>query len=108
MNEDDRIDARLAAMLTAPEQAPDEAFVARMHRAVMVEQRIAASRRAVWRRFRYEAAASAAVAASFVLIGRLAPLEVALGQGPLSPAAIGALVLALWFAVELRPAAMRG
>ena len=108
MNEDDRIDTRLATLLAAPERAPDEAFVARMHRAVLVEQRIAASRRAAWRRFRYEAAASAAVAAAFVLIGRLAPLEVALGHGPLSPAAIGALVLALWFAVELRPAGMRG
>lgn len=107
MNEDEVIDIRLAALLAEPERGPDEAFVGRMHRAVAAEQKIEASRRAAWRRFGYEAVASAAVAVAFVLIGRMGPLEVALGQGPLSPATAGVIILAIWFGVELRPGAMR-
>ena len=105
MTDDDRTDARLAALLAVAEAEPDEAFVARVQRAVLAEQRMAAARSIAWRRFAVEALASAAVATAFVLLGRLAPLTFEFGQGPLSPAAIAALVLAIWFGVELRPAA---
>ena len=106
MTEEERIDARLAALFAEPGAAPDEAFVGRVGRAVLAEQKMAAARRAAWRRFGLEALASAAIAATFVLLGRLAPFAVELDQGPFSPAVAGALVLLLWFAVELRPAAV--
>jgi len=102
MSEDDRI----AALFSAPERAPDEAFVARIERAVQAEQRLAATRRAAWRRFAVECAASAAIVTAFDLVWRLGPAELPLAQLPVAPAAAAAaLVLALWFAVELRPSA---
>ncbi|HEV2816190.1 MAG TPA: hypothetical protein VGW40_03070 [Allosphingosinicella sp.] len=102
MNEDERI----AALFASPERAPDEAFVARIGRAVRAEQRLAAARRTAWRRFTVECAASAAIVTAFDLVWRLAPAELDLTQLPAAPAAAAAvLVLALWFAVELRPAA---
>jgi len=105
MSEDELVDARLAALFAEAETVPDEAFVARVHRAVLIEQRLAAAQRGAWRRFAVEAVASAAVAAAFVLLGRLAPLTLELGESAFSPAVTGALILGLWFMVELRPAA---
>jgi len=105
MTEDELADARLSALFAVPQGAPDEAFIDRIQRAVLIEERLASARRTAWRRFAVEAAASAAVAATFVLLGRLAPLTLELGEGPLSPAVTGALILGLWFMVELRPAA---
>jgi hypothetical protein len=102
MNEDERI----AAMFAAPEPAPDEAFVARIERAVRAEQRLAGARLAAWRRFAVECAASAAIVTAFDLVWRLGPAELPLAQLPVAPAAaVAILVLALWFAVELRPSA---
>ena len=104
MTEDDRI----AALFALPERAPDEAFVARIERAVLAEQRVAAARRTAWRRFAAECAASAAIVAVFDLLWRLRPAELPLAQLPAAPAAAAALlVLGLWFAIELRPAAGR-
>jgi hypothetical protein len=96
-------DERLAALFAAPDPAPDEAFVGRIERAVLAEQRMAAARRALWRRFAIETAGSIAVAAAFLLLGRLGPFVVDVGRGPFSPAVAAGLVLLLWLAVEMRP-----
>ncbi len=99
-------DERIAALFASPERAPDEAFVARIERAVHAEQRIGAARRAAWRRFAVECTASAAIITAFDLVWRLGPADLPLAQLPAAPAAAAAtLVLALWFAVELRPSA---
>jgi hypothetical protein len=101
MNDDEKI----AALFYAPERAPDEAFVARVERAVLAEQRMGAARAAAWRRFGVECAASAAIISAFYLLWRLAPAELPLNQLPVGPAAAAILVMGLWFAVELRPSA---
>jgi hypothetical protein len=102
MNQDERI----AALFASDEPDPDEAFVARIGRAVRAEQRLARARRSAWRRFAVESAASAAIVTAFDLVWRLGPAELPLAQLPVAPAAFAAaLVLALWFAVELRPSA---
>ena len=99
-------DERIAALFAAPERAPDEAFVARIARAVEAERRMAATRAAAWRRFAVECAASAAVVATFWLVWRLAPASLPLQAVANVPAAAAAvLTLGLWFAIELRPAA---
>ena len=98
-------DERIAALFASPDRAPDETFVARIERAVRAEQRMAATRRTAWRRFAIECVASAAIVVVFGLLRRLGPAELPLDQFP--PAAAAAmLVLGLWFAVELRPAAI--
>lgn len=99
-------DERIAALFAAPERAPDEAFVARIARAVEAERRMTAARAAAWRRFAVECAGSAAVVASFWLVWRLAPAALPLDALATAPAAAAAiLTLGLWFAIELRPAA---
>lgn len=99
-------DERLSALFALPERAPDPAFVARIERAVRAERQAAAARKSAWHRFMVDCAASAAVVTAFGLIWRLVPAEASLAQAPVAPAAAAAaLVLALWFAVEIRPAA---
>ncbi|MEA3028749.1 MAG: hypothetical protein QOJ53_1957 [Sphingomonadales bacterium] len=98
-------DERIAALFAAPERAPDEAFVARVARAVDAERRMAAARVALWRRFGIEIVASAAVIAAFYLLWRLSP-ALTLEQLPVAPSAAAILVLFLWFGAELRPFAM--
>ena len=99
-------DERIAALFASPPRGPDEEFVARIERGVRAEQRLAAARRAAWRRFAVECAASAAIVTAFDLVWRLGPAELPLAQLPVAPAGAAAiLVLALWFAVELRPSA---
>lgn len=105
MTDPEQLDAQLAALLSLPDARPDEGFVARMERVVLAEQRIAAARARAWRRFRAEAAASGAIIATFWLLWRLVPAEIALEQMPVAPAAAAIFLLFLWFAVELRPAA---
>lgn len=101
MNEDERI----AALFAAPERAPDEAFVARIERAVLAERRMKAARAAAWRRFAVECAASGAIVTAFYLLWRLGPANLPLDQLPVGPAAAAILVLGLWFGVELRASA---
>ena len=101
MNDDDKI----AALFAAPERAPDEAFVARIARAVLAEQRMKGARAAAWRRFAVECAASGAIVIAFDLLWRLAPPTLPLDQLPVGPAAAAILVLGLWFGVELRASA---
>ena len=105
MSENERIDARLGALFAASTPQPDEAFVARVERALLAERKLAAARTAAWRRFRGEAAASLAVVTAFASLWRVAPADLALDQLPAGPGAAALLVLFLWFAVELRPAA---
>ena len=105
MSEEERIDERLGALFAVAHAARDEAFVARIERAVLAERKLAAARASAWRRFRGEAAASLAVVTVFTLLWRLAPADLPLDQLPVGPAAAAILVLFLWFAVELRPAA---
>ncbi len=97
-------DEKIAALFAGTERAPDEAFVARIERAVLAEQRMAAARRALWRRFAVESVASGAIIAAFYLLWRLSP-ELTLDQMPIAPTAAAILVLFLWFGIELRPAA---
>jgi len=104
MVEDDRI----AALFAAPSRPADEAFVLRVERALIAEQRIRAARQAGWRRFATEASASGAVVAAFLLLARLAPVAAEAGVAPLSPALAAILLLACWLAVEMRPASARG
>jgi hypothetical protein len=101
MNDDEKI----AALFAESERAPDEAFVARVERAVLAEQRMGAARAATWRRFAVECASSAAIISAFYLLWRLAPAELPLDQLPVGPAAAAILTLGLWFAIELRPSA---
>jgi hypothetical protein len=102
MTDDDRI----AALFEAPGRGPDDRFVLRIERALLAERRIEKARRGAWMRFGIEIAASGAVVAAFVLLGRLAPGLPAVG--PVGPAAAAVLLLACWFAVGLRPAAPAG
>jgi hypothetical protein len=97
-------DEKIAALFAAPDRAPDEAFVARVARAVLAEQRMAGARKALWRRFAIESVASAAVIAAFTMLWRLSP-ELVLDEMPIAPSAAAILLLFLWFGVELRPAA---
>lgn len=102
MTDEDRIDAALTAIFAAPGRAPDEAFVARVERAVLAERKMAAARQAAWRRFAVETIASGAIVAAFYLLWRLSP-ELRLDQLPVAPSAAAILVLFLWLGVEMRP-----
>lgn len=97
-------DEKIAALFAAPDLAPDEAFVARVARAVLAEQRMAGARKALWRRFAIESVASAAIIASFYMLWRLSP-ELVLDEVPIAPSMAAILVLFLWFGIVLRPAA---
>ena len=101
MTDEDRIDAALTAMLATPERAPDDTFIARVERAVLAERKMAAARRAAWRRFAVETIASGAIVAAFYLLWRLSP-ELTLDQLPVAPSAAAILVLFLWLGVEMR------
>jgi len=108
MSDDDRIDAELTAFFAVPDAAPDEAFVGRIERAVRAEQRMAAARRALWRRFGVETLGSLAVIGVFYLLWRVAPANIEISQLTLGPVAAASLVLLLWLGVGLKPAAMGG
>ena len=65
-------DAKLAAFLGKPDRPVDDAFVDSVMAEVELDRRMRASRSASWRQFAGEAAATAAVIASAVLIGGIA------------------------------------
>lgn len=92
-------DAALSALFAAvPGPRPDPAFVRRVERAVRAEQALAAARTHAWQRFRGEALATIAIAATFGLLWEFG--------GSVGGAAWAAvMVLALWFLVALRPIA---
>ena len=95
----------IGALLRGPDTAPDERFVHLVERRIVAEQRFEAVRLASWRRFAVEAAASAAMLAAFILLYRLAPYGAEGAASTVDPAVAAALIIGLWFAVELRPAA---
>ena len=103
MTDRDPLDARLEALLRGVERAPDEVFVAHVARAVEAERRMEAHRRAAWRRFASEAIAAVAIAAAFVLVGRLSPPSGEIDLIGFGPATAAGLLLLLWMAVGMRP-----
>ena len=99
MIDTDPLEERLGALLRGPAQGSDPVFVARL------ERRLEAARKAEWSRFARDMAATVSLLAAFVLLGRAAPEAAEIAAGSSAPAMAAALLLALWFAVELRPAA---
>jgi hypothetical protein len=104
MTDEDRIDAGLSALLAEPEGAPDQAFVARIRRAVLAEQKMAAARRAVWRRFAVETLGSVAAVGAFYLLWRMAPADIEVSSLTLAPFMAASFVLFLWLGLGLKPA----
>ena len=102
-DDDEALEARLAVLLRGQERAPDEAFVARIARAVLADERMAAQRRAAWRRLGSEVAAATAVAAAFLLVGRLAPPVGEVDLTAFGAPTAAAMVLLFWMAVGMRP-----
>lgn len=97
-----RADVMLQDLLAAPSREPDEAFVLRIERLALAEQRLQSARQAALRRFAGEMAALASLAAAFLLIRGLAASDS--GGAMLSSApAIGVLMLLfVWLCVDTR------
>lgn len=104
MIDKDPIEERLGALLRGPGQAADLVFVGRLTRRVEAERRLEAARKTTWSRFMLEASATAALLTAFILLAQVAPDMAGGATGPTAPALAAALLLGLWFAVELRPA----
>jgi hypothetical protein len=104
---DDRIDAYLRDLLGAPDPAPDEAFVARVERAVIAEQKMAAARRTSWQRFAVETCGSLAVIGAFFVLGRMAPGDMEIGRLSVAPMMAAGSLLVLWLGLGIRPAITR-
>jgi|CXWL01.1.fsa_nt_gi hypothetical protein len=103
MTEDDQI----ARLFATTENDIDEAFVLRVTRAVLAEQRRAADWAAARKRIAAETSATGAAVAAFYLLARLAPVPSDGVIDLVSPAIAGALILACWFATALLPDAGR-
>ena len=99
------IDAKLAELLASPLPPPDEAFAARVDRAVVAEEKIIAAQAAIWRRFAVEALASAAIVGAFYLLWRMAPGDIAIDELTLGPVAAASMILLLWLGTAFKPAA---
>ena len=74
MNDEDRIDAALTAMFATADRAPDEAFVARVERAVFAERKMAAATGDRVGRFAFETVAIGALYPPFTSVG-LSPAD---------------------------------
>jgi hypothetical protein len=105
MSDRDSLEDQIGALLRGPAPAADTAFVARLERRLEAERRLEDARRGAWSRFAREASATAALLTAFILLGRIAPDAATAAAGASAPALAAALLLALWFLVELRPAA---
>lgn len=108
MTDMDETDRTIEALFRDADRAPDDAFVERIHRAVLIEQRIAAARAAAWRRFGSEAAAGAAVVLAFVLLGRIVPAGGSVDLLSAGPAMAAGLLILSWLMIGMRPAATGG
>lgn len=104
MIDKDPVEERLGALLRGT-QGSDPMFVARLERRLEAERRLELARKAEWGRFLRDIAATAALLVAFILLARAAPDAADLANGASAPALAAALLLAVWFAVELRPAA---
>ena len=80
-NEHD-VDARLGALLAMDEPAPDPHFAARMLALIDADRRLAAARRAAWKRFAMEAAAAAAIGGAVLAMLHLGMDDMDLAVGP--------------------------
>jgi hypothetical protein len=105
MIDKDPVEEHLGALLRGPAAPADTAFVARLERRLDAERRLEEARRAAWSRFAREASATAALLTAFMLLGRATPGAATAAAGASAPALAAALLLALWFLVELRPSA---
>ena len=98
----DDMDARIAALLKAPERAPDDTFVATMRLQVEADIRLSAAAARARQQFAWKAAAGAVVIAAFVFLARMEPPASSDATVPLlSPAMLGFLMLGLWAAIDL-------
>ena len=97
----DRFDDLLSAALTPPHREPDRAFVARIQRQVLVEQRLAAEQAAIFARLATELIAVLAVAGGLMLIARAPAIAEIAGRSP------GATLAALIGGFALLLAVMR-
>jgi hypothetical protein len=92
-------DALLHDLLSIAERPPDDAFVLRVQRLALVEQRLRATEQAALRRFLVEVASSVSVAAAFLLIRSMA--TVASGGATSSGSlAAGLTLLWVWLCVD--------
>ena len=98
------LDANLAALFATPPTTPDEAFVSRVDRAVMAEEKMIAAQAAMWRRFAVELAGGLAVLAAFYLLWKIAPAGMSPDLVSNAPALAAGMVLLLWLGVQLKPA----
>jgi len=97
-----RADAMLHELLAAPERGPDEAFVLRMERLALAEQRLQSARRTALRRFAVEIGALGSLAAAVLLIRPLAAADSG-GAILASAPALGVLMLMfVWLCTATR------
>ena len=101
------VDTKLAALFATPPTPPDEAFIARVDRAVLAEEKMIAAQAAMWRRFAAELAGATAVVAAFYLLWTIAPDGMAMEAGTSGPALAAGMVILSWLGVQLKPAAAR-
>ncbi len=75
---------------------------------VLVDLKLAASRRAAWSRFTGELAAGGTIVAALAMLDRLTPsLNAAVAAEASGPALAGAMLAALWLAIS-KPGASHG
>jgi len=102
-------EAWLRAVLAAPQAAPDERFVERVRRSVVLEARIARSHRSARRKLVAEIAGTVAVGAAFFGLANLAPglsfYDLVASSGP---ALAGLAALTLWVLVGVPQRAPEG
>jgi hypothetical protein len=101
------VDAKLAALFATPPAAPDESFVQRIDRAVLAEEKMLAAQAAMWRRFAFEFAGTAAIIAAFYLLWKTAPGGIAFEPMAGGPGLAAIMVVFLWLVVQLRPTPSR-
>lgn len=100
----DKVEEQLKVLLAAPEQPADENFALRVHRLIAAENQVRASRRAIWRGFWLETAASMAIlVAAYSIWSFTPPLDHQGAVRPFSPAFISLLIMAVWIACFSRP-----
>jgi hypothetical protein len=101
------VEQRLGALLRGSKSGPDEMFVARVQRQIEAELRMNAEHKASWRRFASEAVASLAVAAAFLLAGRMTPPTGEVDLLTFGPAMAASLLIVFWLAIGIAPASQR-
>ena len=101
------IDAKLEALFATPLTPPDDSFVSRVDRAVMVEEKMLAAQAAMWRRFAVEFIGAAAIVVAFYLLWKIAPTGMSAEPLTNAPAMAASMVLLSWLAVQFKPTPAR-